>query len=412
MSKIISYFKQTNPSFLEPIQGIKDMPDDWREIPIDSSSPLYSDPLVPLGMFQDNFRILTNSIYFGERTDSPYKNDELEGALLTCFVRQSVAEKLEAASSLLPAGYALMVFDAYRPKTVQDSLYTDYFEQWVSLGLSEEEAQAKALEFVNMASDHPEHPSPHLTGGSVDLTIIEIDDRYINEWESLIDHIAQLQSELKELKANPEADPTEIHSKDLEAFVPEMRRQEIIRKHSRYIDVGAEFDEATEKSAVTYLDDKIVNGEQLTPYDEICMLHRRILQNLMQSVGFSSFKHEWWHIDANEGNQFNAAMTGAKNAVFGPAQLSDENLEWENIRRQHYKNMNLRIENSRGCQTKLGQNDAFPKHPLVIDVPPTEVQKAVLKAVKFGSLTESGSSMACRLLAQVPIETTSHDFTL
>ncbi|MGH3430297.1 MAG: hypothetical protein ACREP9_14795, partial [Candidatus Dormibacteraceae bacterium] len=99
--------------------------DGWKEVPIEESG----DPLVPIGPFSDYPTLFTNATYFGERTDSPYQLDEgnqLAGALITVFVRESVANRLLQAQALLPAGHRLVVFDAYRSLDVQQALYDHY----------------------------------------------------------------------------------------------------------------------------------------------------------------------------------------------------------------------------------------------------------------------------------------------
>lgn len=115
----------------------------WKEIAIHECS----EPLVPLGPFLSHQkaqgflkgqsdagfsdRIFTDAVYWGERNSSPYKRDELDGALLTCFAREGVAKRLVQAASYLPQGYALLVWDSYRPLSTQAALYQDYYNQLV-----------------------------------------------------------------------------------------------------------------------------------------------------------------------------------------------------------------------------------------------------------------------------------------
>lgn len=275
--------------------------------------------LVPLGAFSHYPQIFTDSIYFGQHAQSsPYNQAELEGALLTVFVRESIAEKLAEVAAKLPDGYSLMVWDAYRPLSVQNALYADYVEELKSVrGYSQEQAEKEAPTFVNLATDDPNHPSPHHTGGSVDLTIIKFDD----------DTVARL----KELDGLLQSSDWKVQ------YSAEMERQSLFRNSSHPIDVGARFDQADNESAVRYFEEKLEKGEQLSELEIVQSNNRRWLQNLMRSVGFSSFASEWWHFDM--GNQFHSKQT-SELAKYGPIKLSQANKEWEVMRVGHYKGTN------------------------------------------------------------------------
>lgn len=358
MKNFYEYFKNTD--LIAPISGVREM-GAWKEHPISE----VDEPLVSLGAFGDYPDVLTDSIYYGQASSSPYKKKELDGALITCFVRQSVAEKLTLASDILPEGYAFVVWDAYRPLEVQNTLYWDFVDELMDKRkMTKDEAIEYAPTFVNLASDDPSKPSPHHTGGSVDLTIIKFDDNVLGE--------------LKQCTNDSKSDNWRI------AYDAEMRRQKLMRRHSTPIDVGANFDEVSDASAVMYFENKMIEGEQLEDKQIEQAMNRRVFQNILRSVGFSSFESEWWHVDF--GNQFYMEQTGEP-AIYGPIKLSEKNKEHELMRAQHYKGTNIIAQQG---SSKLAGGVFYPA---------SEYMGAAVSGSRQGSMTKTKHPVACRLEA-------------
>jgi len=291
----------------------------WQQIPIAHDGPEHNEPLVPLGMLSDFRNIFTDSMYFGERHTSPYKRGELAGATVTCFVRFSLAMALEQASTLLPPNHAFVVWDAYRPEQVQKSLYEDFCQKLVAeCGYTKEEAAIKAPEFVSIPSTDPAHPSPHITGGSIDLGIVEFDDA---SWLEL----RMLDHEIR--KYHPD-------DKNVDVCLMEMHRQQIFREKSVLLDSGVDFDEVSPKTALRYYEELLEQGKTLSPPDTERLMNRRMMHNALNAAGFASYPHEPWHLDL--GNQFWAHQKGG-DAFYGPTILSAENLRFEADRRAALK---------------------------------------------------------------------------
>lgn len=81
-------------------------------------------------------------------------------AVAKCLLRESVVGRLSQAANSLPRRWGLAVFDGWRPHTLQSELYeAAYADPDLPPG------------FFAEPSDRPSTPSPHLTGGSVDLTL-------------------------------------------------------------------------------------------------------------------------------------------------------------------------------------------------------------------------------------------------
>lgn len=219
-----------------------------RRIPIKENN----EKLVPLSLYPE--RIIVHPAYFIQG---------IKGALPECYVREKVYDKLLEAAELLPAGYKLVVFDAWRPIQVQQSLFDTLKEQFRRQYPleTEEEITKRTLTFVALPSTDPTRPSPHNTGGAVDLTIADNKGRLLN--------------------------------------------------------MGTEYDDPTEKSRTTYFEELLIKGHQLSREEREALENRRLLYHIMTSVGFTNYIDEWWHYDY--GNQNWAWVSGREYAVYGRA---------------------------------------------------------------------------------------------
>ncbi len=301
----------------------------WKEIPIKENDRL--DPLVPLGLYAGEAGILTSSIYFGEHTNSPYAKDEhkIEGSLLTLFARQSVAERLVAAEKLLPAGNHLLVFDAYRPFQVQKSLHAFYKQKLIKKypDMDDEALEVETQKYVSVPSKDPTRPSPHNTGGAIDVAIITLESAYKKEFY-------QTRSLL--------ADETLTAAKRAGL---EVRLSAIMRLHTKMLNFGTAFDHGGDKAALTYYESKIAAGEKLTAVDIKACHHRRLLFSVMVQAGFQPYFAEWWHFNAPE-SQMGAAAAGLAQARFGAADFTDHHQTHENSRLQLRQDV-LRLESEK-----------------------------------------------------------------
>jgi D-alanyl-D-alanine dipeptidase len=141
--------------------------DGWREVPIDE---------VDEG--------LVRVADLGRRVveDPRYHAIGLPGALRGCWLREGVAERLARVAAGLPDGLTLVVWDGYRTLETQTALYNGYLAE---LALVHPDWPAEALEaaaarYVSAPSASPSAPSPHLTGGAVDLTLGDGDGRALD----------------------------------------------------------------------------------------------------------------------------------------------------------------------------------------------------------------------------------------
>ena len=112
---------------------------------------------------------------FPERiiVDSQYFKAGYSSAMKESYARETLARLLCEASELLPLGWKIVIFDAWRPVELQQQLYYSYIEELKlqSDGLKGSALRRAAQKFVSLPSANPACPSPHVTGGAVDLTL-------------------------------------------------------------------------------------------------------------------------------------------------------------------------------------------------------------------------------------------------
>lgn len=89
-----------------------------------------------------------------------YHRAGIPGAPETSTARPEIVDLVFTASRRLPPGFGLAIFDAWRPLAVQQTLYEiAYANPDLPPG------------FVTPPSLDPQTPPPHLTGGTVDVTL-------------------------------------------------------------------------------------------------------------------------------------------------------------------------------------------------------------------------------------------------
>jgi zinc D-Ala-D-Ala dipeptidase len=188
------------------------------------------------------------SIDCGRITIRPeYFSRGISSAMDDCFVREKVAERLICASELLPDGMCLVILDGWRPIEVQESLFDVHYAETRKCfpGVYHEELVDITRRFISKPSLDPLKPSPHLTGGSVDLAVM--DDK------------------------------------------------------GRLLKTGTDFDHFGKESYTDHYERKS-SLCTLSDSEKEFMNNRRLLYNVMKSAGFSNYSCEWWHFDY--GNQF------------------------------------------------------------------------------------------------------------
>lgn len=182
------------------------------------------------------------------------------------YARSCVVDRLQLALDHLPAHLGLMIWDAYRPRAVQASLF-----EWMQGEIRQRHPSFTEEQVVIETKKYMSAPSvvgdaycpPHLSGGAVDLTLFDL-------------------------------------------------------RSGEVLEMGTPFDDCTERAHALYFENQAV----LSADDEKCRASRALLRGAMLRVGFVMYEYEWWHFDY--GDCFWSRQTGQA-PLFGPL-FGD--LEW------------------------------------------------------------------------------------
>ncbi len=103
------------------------------------------------------------------------------GSIADLHVRRSVAAKLKDVNARLSAvGVELYLFDAWRPQAIQRFFHDVWFPSWLAARQPHLGGQALVEEvekYWAAPTKSESSPSPHATGGAVDLTLMFSDTR-------------------------------------------------------------------------------------------------------------------------------------------------------------------------------------------------------------------------------------------
>lgn len=324
-------YERSAEDFLQPIP--LELPDikAWNEVPLHENG----EPLVALGAFSDYSDIFTSSVYAGEHSNSPYwrSDRKLEDALMTQFVRSDVAQGLRHAQSRLPAGHYLIVLDSYRTLQVQRALYDHYHgtlaqrqPDWTA-----EQLRTETQKYVSIPSDDPTRPSPHNTGGSVDLAIFTLPEIETGRLTMIEKRIR----ELKTLAPETYTPEDEAYNPVLrELYLQEMAKLSLVRTTAQFLNFGTPFDYGGPEAASNYFE-VVQTQRELSPSELIARDNRRELYNAMMIAGLPAYRDEWWHYNSPK-SQMGARALGLDHAEYGGMRLDESNAEHETMRGMHH----------------------------------------------------------------------------
>ena len=196
------------------------------------------------------------------KTENKYYTDGIPGSIKGIWVRQSLVPMLQTASTLLPENISLLIWDAFRPRSVQRFL-SNQIKKSIEQSRKDilpEAAWEEAARYVTDPDNGTGIP-PHMTGGAVDVCLLDSNGDML-QMGTLRDH------------AGPEA------------ITNYYEYERTIRK---------------------------LNVNEL-----IAMSNRRILYEVMTQAGFTNYSYEWWHFDF--GNQFWGSVSGNV-AIYAEAKL-------------------------------------------------------------------------------------------
>ncbi len=231
----------------------------YRNLPIAFNGAANNEPLVPLsdyGVRGENF--------YAQPRNPPYYA-VIPGSIETLSLRRGAAERLrEANARLAEAGLELFIFDAWRPQAVQ----AYFHDRWLPAELrkrkpqlSEAELAAEVTNYWAAPSTGADAPSPHSTGGAVDLTI---------RWKN--------------------GDP---------------------------LWMGSLFDDASPLAHTDRFETE-TDDAAFSFSNEEARANRRLLYWLMVDAGFASNPSEWWHFSF--GDQMWAKLRNEPEALYAGAE--------------------------------------------------------------------------------------------
>ena len=93
-----------------------------------------------------------------------YQRHGFPAAVGGCYLREAVAVRLGEVADYLPEPFGLAIFDAWRDPQLQGYLYDRVYGE-------DPAVDGLPPGFVAQPSDDPRQPTPHSTGGTVDLTL-------------------------------------------------------------------------------------------------------------------------------------------------------------------------------------------------------------------------------------------------
>lgn len=198
--------------------------------------PVIQDPerYVSSEFSRDSFVEITSGGRFDVQMQYPLLG--MRNAEPHCYVREAVYDRLLKAGDLLPQGYRIRFWDAWRPFALQDELYETYSREIIKdfglEGTSREQREAVIRKFVSDPIPDRNVPPVHTTGGAVDVTLLD--------------------------------------------------------ETGAELDMGTAFDAFTDLTHTAAFE----NGGDLTVRD-----HRRLLYHVMTTAGFVNLPSEWWHYD-------------------------------------------------------------------------------------------------------------------
>lgn len=192
-----------------------------------------------------------------------YSVDRLPGAIEGIWVRKSLLPMLKKAAELLPNDISLLVWDAFRPLSVQ-RLLSKQVKRSIEKNNNEILPEAVCEEAAKYAADPDDEKAcipPHFTGGAVDVCLLDSD--------------------------------------------------------GNMLEMGTPRDNAGPEAATDYYRNEATK-RKLHSNELAAMANRSILYGAMTRAGFTNYLHEWWHFDF--GNQFWGIVCGQQ-AIYGAAQL-------------------------------------------------------------------------------------------
>jgi D-alanyl-D-alanine dipeptidase len=228
----------------------------YRDHAINASSALFREELIDIAT------IAIKGKNYYNRSDNPPYYESVPGSLSGLYLRASVAHKLSKVDRRLQRlGLQLFMHDALRPIEVQKHFHDTWMPARVrkrNPSFNETQVMEETERYWAKPSDTEMSPSPHASGGALDLTMIFADTGELVYMGSIFDDVCVL-------------------------------------AHTDYFEQHG-------------------NPSQRDSDDE-ARANRRVLYWTMIEEGFANNPNEWWHF--SWGDQMWARIVGEEAAHYG-----------------------------------------------------------------------------------------------
>ena len=161
---------------ISSLSKLRELKEGYRDHPIEKSHSRYGENLVPISNYG-----LAGQAYYSR--PSAATGDPVTEVPESLLLRKSLAEKLAdinqrlddpALTKFFGGPVELYVEDGHGSFELQKNLYDKVFPHliWQQNPLmTDEQREARLYELIAEPSNDPDHPSPHLTGGAVDVIL-------------------------------------------------------------------------------------------------------------------------------------------------------------------------------------------------------------------------------------------------
>ena len=233
---------------------------DYRSYSVDTSSNYFGEELIDITTLGIRGRNYYN------RKDNPPYFESIPGSLSGLYLRASVARKLAGVDRRLhDLGLSVFVHDALRPIEVQKFFHDTWMPARVRKRyphFDETQVMKETENYWAKPSESELSPSPHGSGGAVDLTL---------------------------------------------AFT----------ESGDHLFMGSIFDDVCVLASTDYFE---LHGNALhRDSDDEARANRRVLYWVMTDAGFANHPNEWWHF--SWGDQMWAKIVGERAAHYGLAPM-------------------------------------------------------------------------------------------
>jgi len=166
-------------ALLRPVpnmDGLRESKKGYGDLPIDTSNPLFNEPVVDIADYG-----LAGQAYYSRPNAAT--QEPVPGAPTSLYLRKSLAETLsninialrnQAIITFFGGEVELYVEDALRPVSLQTWLHNELIPALLRKNhpeISDDEVAERIKDIIAVPSTDPQRPSPHATGGALDIIL-------------------------------------------------------------------------------------------------------------------------------------------------------------------------------------------------------------------------------------------------